>query len=121
MKGRYKMRTLKIEINQETVNYIERLHYEVEQRKDIIQRLIEAHANDSDAAVLTSPAFKAYSSELSEFVAQYETAKNALQEEYIPKYLNGHQINWQLMFATKQLVIDILCDCEIPELDNMED
>ena len=45
------MRILKIEIDQETVNYIERLHYEVEQRKDIIQRLIEAHANDADATV----------------------------------------------------------------------
>lgn len=111
------MRTLKIDINnEETINYIERLHYEVEQRKDIIQRLIEAHANDSDATVLTSPAFKAYSTELSEFVAEYETAKQLFEEEYVPKYLEGHQYNWSLNFAAKQLQIDILCDCDIPEL-----
>lgn len=110
------MRTLKVNVNEETVNYIERLHYEVEQRKDIVQRLIEAHANDLDAAVLTSPAFKAYSSELSEFVAEYETAKQILQDEYIPKYLKDHQINWNLDFQAKELQIDVLCDCDIPEL-----
>lgn len=113
------MRTIKIDINQELVNYIERLHYEVEQRKDIIQRLLEAHAADTDTAVLTSPAFKAYSSELSEFVAEYENAKTELQERFIPKYLNGHQINWKLDFSNKQLIIDVMCDCEIPELQGV--
>lgn len=112
------MRTLKIDVkNQEIINYIERLHFEVEQRKDIIQRLIEAHANDSDALVLVSPAFKAYSSELSEFVAEYESAKQEIQDTFIPDYLNGHQFNWTLDFNTKQLIIDVLCDCEIPELN----
>lgn len=112
------MRTLTIDIkNDELINYIERLHYEVEQRKDIIQRLIEAHANDIDAVVLTSPAFKAYSTELSEFVAEYESAKQEFQDEYVPKYLTSHQINWNLDFHSKQLKIDILCDCEISELD----
>lgn len=111
------MRTLKIEIDQETVNYIERLHYEVEQRKDIIQRLIEAHANDADAAVLTSPAFRAYSSELSEFTAEYETAKIELQKMHIPAYLAGHEIKWKLDFASREMEIEILCNCEIPELE----
>lgn len=110
------MRTIKINIDQKIVNYIERLHYEVEQRKDIIQRLIEAHAADTDTAVLTSPAFKAYSSELSEFVAEYENAKSELQEQYVPEYLKGHQISWKLDFSNRQLIIDIMCDCEIEEL-----
>lgn len=111
------MRTLKIEISQELVNYIERLHFEVEQRKDIIQRIIEAHADDTDTKVLTSPAFKAYSAELSDFVAEYEIAKEELQDEYIPKYLEGHQLNWRLDFSNKMLVIDVMCDCEIAELN----
>ena len=110
------MRTIKIDVNQETVNYIERLHYEVEQRKDIIQRLIESHANDADAAVLTSPVFKAYSSELSEYVAEYESAKQELQKNFVPGYLNGHKFNWNLDFGAKQLTINILCNCDIPEL-----
>ena len=115
------MRTFKIDINnQDVVNYIERLHFEVEQRKDIIQRLIEAHANDSDAAVLTSPAFKAYSAELYEFVAEYESAKQEIQNTFIPKYLDGHKFNWTLDFNTKQLIIDVLCSCEIPEIDDKE-
>lgn len=111
------MRTLKININQELVDYIERLHFEVEQRKDIIQRLIEAHANDFDEKVLVSPAFKAYSSELSEFVAEYELAKEELQNTYIPEYIRNHQINWKLDFANKELIVEILCDCDIPELN----
>lgn len=111
------MRTIKINVNSDTVNYIERLHFEVEQRKDIIQRLIEAHAGDTDAAVLTSPAFNVYSAELSDFVAEYELAKHELEEKFIPDYLKGHQIQWQLDFANNQLKIDILCNCEIPELE----
>lgn len=114
------MRILKIEIDQETVNYIERLHYEVEQRKDIIQRLIEAHANDADATVLTSPAFRAYSSELSEFTAEYEAAKTELQKMYIPAYMEGHEIKWKLDFASRLMEIEILCNCEIPELEEKE-
>lgn len=115
------MREIKIDINQELVNYIERLHFEVESRKDIIQRIIEAHANDSDADVLMSPAFKSYSKELADFVAEYEIAKNELQDNYVPKYLEGHKYNWELKFETKQLVISILCDCEIPELKKGDD
>ena len=117
IKRRKNMRTLKIKINQDTVNYLERLHFEVEQRKDIIQRLIEAHAYDTDDAVLVSPAFKAYSSELSEFVAEYELAKQELSNTYIPKYLDGHNINWNLDFSTGQLDVNVLCDCKITELD----
>ena len=115
------MRNIKIDVNKETVNYIERLHYEVDQRKDIIQRLIESHANDEDASVLTSPAFKAYSSELSEFVAEYENAKSELQNNYVPEYLNGHQLKWTLDFVNNIMNIEILCGCSIPELDTNED
>lgn len=111
------MRTIKIDVNHELVDYIQRLHFEVEQRKDIIQRLIEAHANDTDATVLTSSAFKAYSAELSDFVAEYELAKQELENKFVPQFLKEHQIRWNLDFANNQLSIDVLCNCEIPELN----
>lgn len=67
--------------------------------------------------ILTSPAFRAYSSELSEFTAEYETAKIELQKMHIPAYLAGHEIKWKLDFASREMEIEILCNCEIPELE----
>lgn len=60
--------------------------------------------------------YDAYSSELSEYVAEYESAKQELQKNFIPEYLNGHKFNWNLDFGAKQLTINILCNCDIPEL-----
>ena len=47
----------------------------------------------------------------------FDEAKHVLEADYIPKYLQDHQLNWNLDYATCQLNVDILCDCDIPELN----
>lgn len=47
----------------------------------------------------------------------FDEAKHVLETDYIPKYLQDHQLNWNLDYATCQLNVDILCDCDIPELN----
>lgn len=56
-------------------------------------------------------------SKLAESEAEFELAKQAITETYVPDYLEGHQTEWNLDYATKVLTINILCDCDIPELD----
>ena len=96
----------KIKVNQETVDYLQRLHYEVECREDIIQRIIEAHALDEDAAVIRSVPFRKYQEELSELKAEYEFAKQEVTNQYIPDEVKKENATWQLDFQTATLTIN---------------
>lgn len=96
----------KIKVNQETVDYLQRLHYEIESREDIIQRIIEAHALDEDAAVIRSVLFRKYQEELSELKAEYEFAKQEVTNQYIPDEVKKENVTWQLDFQTATLTIN---------------
>ena len=96
----------KIKVNQETVDYLQRLHYEVESREDIIQRIIEAHALDEDASVISSAQFRKYQEELSELKAEYEIAKQEVTNQYIPDEVKKENASWQLDFQTSTLTIN---------------
>lgn len=111
------MRTIKINVPAEVVNYVQRVGFECEARADIIKWMFDRHKLDEDASVISSPAFKAYHDEYVEFRTEFEMAKVKIQEEYVPKVLNGHKINWNLDYNTEVLQIDILCDCEIDGLE----
>lgn len=98
----------KYEVNQETVNMIQALHYEVATRKEIINFIL-SQPNIS----LNKDLFDQYHKELVEFTAKYDTAKNELQKACIPEALRKHQINWNLDFTDNELVVTQLCDCEV--------
>ena len=69
------MKKIEINITQETVNYLQRLNYEVFTREEIIAKLLEMHKDDYDDSLFTSKPFLKYSEELSRIKAEYEIAK----------------------------------------------
>ena len=81
----------------------------------LLNRLMETHKDD--ASFIDSALFKKYHNEYIIMSTAFDEAKHVLEADYIPKYLQDHKINWNLDYATCQLNIEILCDCEIPELD----
>ena len=95
----------KIKVSQETVDYLQRLHYEVDSRADIIQRIIEAHAADEDDSVIRSVPFRKYQEELAELKAEYELAKQEAGNQYIPEEVKGPNVNWSLDFQTGIMTI----------------
>ena len=99
------MRNLKIDIAEDTVSKIQRIHSETEARMLLLNRLMETHKDD--ASFIDSALFKKYHEE-------YVTMSTAFDEA---KHLQDHQLNWNLDYATCQLNVDILCDCDIPELN----
>ena len=105
------MKTYTVEVNQELVNYIERLSYEEASYKDVILTMLEAHQNDTDSSVIKSPVFRAYQEEYSRVKAEYEMAKKQITEEYIPDCLKDHRTEWNLDFTTNELTISVLCEC----------
>lgn len=97
---------MKIKVNQETVNYLQRLHFEVEGRADILQRIIEAHAMDEDTTVIDSKPFARYQKEYSELKTEYELAKQEMAKKFLPDELAGKNVPWTLDFATGIMVVN---------------
>ena len=114
------MKKIEINITQETIDYLQRLNFEVFTREEIITKLIEMHKDDIDDSLFVSKPFKKYSEELSRIKAEYELAKLEVEKTYIPKALyEQHEYKWDINFATNVMTIEVLCECGIEALDNI--
>jgi len=101
-----KNEVMRIKAEEADINYLQRIHYEVMSRNEIVTTLIENHAVDESDAVLNSPAFKTYSNQLSELKAELELAKLRIAEKYLPeKYKTNSRATWEADFSTGELVI----------------
>jgi len=115
------MKKIKISVTQDMVNYLQRLNYEVFTREEIITKLLEMHKDDTDDSLFVSKPFLKYSEELSRIKAEYEMAKLEVEKLYVPEELYGkHQYNWSVDFTTNIMTIDVLCECGIAALENVE-
>lgn len=90
------MKKITIE-NQEVINHLEALNYEVSSRKDLLSYLIQQGVQPAE------PAFQAYHKEFQDFFIQYETAKSELEKVYVKPLGDG--LTWSLDFATKELTV----------------
>lgn len=104
---------IRINVNQETVNMIEALHYEVNSRREVIQFMLTKPDPGFNKEL-----FDAYNKEYAEFYAQYDMAKMELQKQYIPEELVAKNASWNLDFGSCELTItvpeeeDKVCKCE---------
>lgn len=88
-----------IQLDEKDLYYIQGLHYEVQAHVDIIGTLLENHARDEDDAVLSSKAFLTYNKELAIKKCEYEMAKEAIAEKYLPeKYKESSDLFWEINF-----------------------
>ena len=114
------MKKIEINIAQETINYLQRLNYEVFTREEIIAKLIEMHKDDVDDSLFVCKPFKKYSEELSRIKAEYELAKLEVEKTYIPKVLYGqHEYKWDINFSTNIMTIEVFCECGIKVLEGV--
>ena len=78
-------------------DYLERLSYEVDARKDLLAFLLERGQEESDS-------FRRYHREYVDLRAQYELAKKELADRFVaPEHPEGV---WRLDFATATLTIE---------------
>ncbi len=110
------MKTIKRKVTQELCDEIERAQYEVNSRQGVIDRYMEKHAKDADFSAIDSKPFQHFMSQLSYAEAELEMAKAEVTNTYVPEVLKSHNIQWNLDFASQELTIDVLCDCEIEGL-----
>ena len=89
---------VKIE-NQDFINLIESLHYEVNSRKDLIAFMLNSNMRTD------TEAYERYNKEYMEFYIQYTEAKNKLEEMYVFTAVEN-PINWNLDFTTGEVTIN---------------
>lgn len=94
------MKRFEVKVNNETVDYLERLNFEVEGMRRVIKEIITDNIYNS--TVLDGETFKTYNSRYEERVAAYELAKQELTANYIPaEILNSDCLSqWNLDFNT---------------------
>lgn len=115
------MKKIEISVNQEMIDYLQRLNYEVFTREEVITKLLEMHKNDTDDSLFTSKPFLKYSEELSRIRAEYEMAKSEAEKLYVPEELYGkHLYNWTVDFSTNMMIVEVQCECGVAVLDCTE-
>ena len=116
-----KNKQIKINMTQETINYLQRLNFEIVTREEIVTKLLEMHKDDKDDTLFTSKPFLKYSEELSRIKAEYELAKLEVERLCVPKVLYGqHEYSWNIDFTTNEMTIDVLCECGIKALEDLK-
>ena len=111
------MKTITIHVSEKDINEVQRAGFEVDGRRGVIDRYLEKHMNDADESALNSKPFNHFMSLLCEAEAHYELAKLQIEQTYVPEVVKNHTYNWNLNYGTGELTIDILCDCEIEDLN----
>lgn len=107
-------KVFELELEDETINYLERLALETNSKEAIIARIIEMHAADNNTSVLDSAVFKHYEKEHQNSLYQYDLAKaelqTKLQAEVIKRTNNPNvAFNWVIEnFADKKVKVTIL-------------
>lgn len=111
------MKNFEIKVKSKTVDYLERLSFEVEGMKKVLKELITDNADN--AAVLDGETFNKYEARFNERNAAYEVAKQELQDAYIPKNIQPLVSKWDLNFSTGILTFDanVNDDYKLPSFD----
>ena len=112
------MKEIRIKVDSEKCNYMERVNYELRFTKDIIQRLLESHPNDPD--IINGATFKQYQKQGAELEAEYNAIASEMEAQYLPPELNGHKYSWIIPNNSNEMIITILCECEIEGLEKYQ-
>lgn len=98
------MKHFEIQVNDEVLNYMERLSFELEGMKKVVKEII-TDAQDNPL-VLDGEGFKKYDQRYQERNAAYEVAKQHIQNAYIPATVQPKVARWDLNYSTGLLMFD---------------
>ena len=78
------MKSYYLDLPEKTVNYLERLDYEVSAKQSVIDYIMTSHKDDADASVLEGAPFKHYAEGLEKSIVEYTKAKKSLSDYLMP-------------------------------------
>ena len=91
-----------VNIAESIVNYIERLDYELNSRKNIVAFMLSSNMD------ITTESFKRYEDEMVEYQIKFDQAKQELEEKYVLPIIGDNKVNWSLNYRNQELTIDYL-------------
>lgn len=109
------MRRIIVKMDKDKAVELERVNFELSFTKDVIQRLIESHPNDTE--LINGEVFQKYNRQGAELQAKYSLLAAEIEREYIPEKLKGHKYTWNIPNGTNDFIIDIQCTCEIEGIE----
>ncbi len=105
------MKRYVLNVNENVISYMERLHYEYEICMDNVAFIL-ANYKDNEG-LMDSPLFKCYQDKQLAAKVAYENAKQEFTEKFVPKIFDGHQVSWEIDFRLKRVFLTQICDCDI--------
>lgn len=109
------MKRIIVKIDRNKAVELERANFELNFTKDIIQRVIESHPNDNE--LINGETLQTYNRQGAELQGKYSLLAAEMEKEYIPEYLKGHKYTWNIPNGSDEMIIDVLCNCEIEGLE----
>lgn len=104
-----------VNVNQDTVDYIQRLQYDVNMRQRVVENLITNAVTD----LSESPAYKKYQEELAEVNAEYSMAQGKLEHELLPVgFTTRFSAKWSLDFTLNKFIISVDSEEAVAALTN---
>ena len=79
------MRKIIVKVDKEKATELERVNFELNFVKDIVQRVIESHP--SDLELINGDTLMSYNKRGTELQRKYAALANEMAKEYIPEYL----------------------------------
>lgn len=86
-----------LDVNQETIDYLQRLGMEYESYLAVIDRLFDSHKKDNDTSLFDSIPWRKYYKEYEMKKAEYELAKNEY-ENFLKKIVSEKENNSDVIF-----------------------
>ena len=102
------MRKIIVKVDKEKATELERVNFELNFVKDIVQRVIESHP--SDLELINGDTLMSYNKRGAELQRKYAALANEME---------GHQYSWIIPNNSDEMTITIKCNCEIPELEGI--
>ena len=99
------MRKIIVKVDKEKATELERVNFELNFVKDIVQRVIES--NPSDLELINGDTLMSYNKRGAELQRKYAALANEMAKEYIPEYLEGHQYSWIIPNKSDEMTITI--------------
>lgn len=109
------MRKIIVKVDKEKATELERVNFELNFVKDIVQRVIESHPNDLE--LINGDTLMSYTKRGVELQREYATLASEMEHKYVPECLKGHQYSWIIPNNSDEMTITVKCNCEIPELE----
>lgn len=100
-----------VKLSNETLSYIERYYYDYMAKKSNVEFILNNYDNIEN--IQESELFKYYKEKEQQAFKNYNKARHEFYNHAVPEVFKSHKIRWSINFLRRELIIDMLCNCEV--------